>query len=374
MQAESARPVKTFTIGFREGGYDETHHAAAVARHLGTEHTELYLEARDALDVIPLLPVLYDEPFADSSQIPTFLVSRLARRHVTVSLSGDGGDELFCGYRHYKVANDISRFLRWIPPGVGKSAGRALEAILGGARGLLAPRRPAWLDRLESGAKVLQLPTTDALARWMVSQRIDPTAFVLGSAEPRPPPDDEPEFPHLAELLMYRDGLAYLPDGVLVKVDRASMGVSLEARAPLLDHRVVEMAWRLPFDFKLRDGEGKWVLRQVLYRHVPRELVERPKMGFSVPVGSWLRGPLTEWAHDLLSEDRLNREGYLAPSLVSQVLREHLSGKDWSQLLWNFLMFETWLDDAARPPSGTGAAPGTEVTHGAGLPVRRTDS
>jgi len=345
MQVQSARPVKTFTIGFREDGFDEAGHARAVARHLGTEHTELYLGAQDALDVIPRLPELYDEPFADASQIPTFLVSQLARRHVTVSLSGDGGDELLCGYTRYAKAAAIWNRIRWLPAPLRALAGRALRAVpdavwsrtVGGD----------WAERIEARADILRHGTPAALYRGLLSHWQDPTWLVLGAEEPSTPftdPAAVPPLPTFSDRMMVLDALSYLPDDILVKVDRASMGVSLEARVPLLDHRLVELAWRLPLALKCRSGTSKWVLRQILYRQVPKDLVERPKMGFGVPVGAWLRGPLRAWAEDLLDRDRLRREGYLDPSLVQATLRAHLSGaRHRPYHLWSVLMFQAWL-------------------------------
>lgn len=357
MQAQSSRPVRTFTIGFEETDYDEAGHARAVAAHLGTDHTELYVTAREALDVIPRLPALYSEPFSDSSQIPTFLVSQLARRHVTVSLSGDGGDELFCGYPRYELAGNIWGQLKRWPPGVRAAAATALRtlpaagwnAVAAPIRGILpASRRGALIgDKLHKGAALLRARRIDDLYLGLVSHW-DPSGVVRGAQEPLTPLRGAP--PALAGLderqrLMALDALTYLPDDILVKVDRAAMGVSLETRVPLLDHRVVAFAWRLPQHLKRRHGVGKWALRQVLHRHVPEALVERPKMGFGIPLASWLRGPLRDWAEALLDEARLKRDGFFHPGPIRQKWAEHLSGtRNWQSHLWDVLMFQAWLD------------------------------
>ena len=354
MQAQSARPVKTFTIGFREAAFNEADHAKAVAAHLGTEHTELYVSPQDALDVVPRLPVLYDEPFSDVSQIPTFLVAQLARRHVTVSLSGDGGDELFCGYDRYELAARIWSRLRLVPAELRAVAGRAL---LAGPHRVLhgIGVRGEWPARLEARAGLLQGRSSDEVYRTLLSHWKDPGQLVLGGVEPPTllsDPRDVPAFPSLRERMMFVDALTYLPDCILTKVDRASMGVSLEARVPLLDHRLVELAWSFPLEVKLRRGETKWALRQVLHRHVPRALIERPKMGFGVPIAAWLRGPLRAWAEDLLSEARLRRQGLLDAGVVQATLRDHVdAGRDNRQRLWQVLMFQAWLGEASTPVS-----------------------
>jgi asparagine synthase (glutamine-hydrolysing) len=357
MQAQSSRPVKTFTIGFNEEGYNEAVHAKAVAKHLGTEHTELYVSPQQALDVIPRLPTLYCEPFSDSSQIPTFLVSQLARQHVTVSLSGDAGDELFCGYNRYVLAHKLWRKLSVLPTGSRRLAARGLtalspsrwNALLGPLKGMLpgSLRQANLGDKLHKAAGVFASGGVDALYLGLVSHWDDPANLVIGGIEP--PTLLAGNAPALVGLddiqrMMALDALTYLPDDILVKVDRAGMGVSLEGRMPFLDHRVVEFAWTLPQSLKLRDGVGKWVLRQVLYRHVPKELIERPKMGFGVPIGDWLRGPLRDWAEDLLDEARLRHEGYFYPEPIRQKWAEHLSGaRNWQYHLWNILMFQAWL-------------------------------
>jgi asparagine synthase (glutamine-hydrolysing) len=357
MQAHSSRPVKTFTIGFHEEGYNEAIHAKAVAAHLGTDHTELYVTPDEARAVIPKLPTLFDEPFSDSSQIPTFLVSELARRYVTVSLSGDGGDELFGGYPRYFMARKIWSSVGFLP----RSSRRLIARLITAWKPTQYDRAFGWLrpqpngkgralsigDRIHKGAELLAIESSDALYHRLVSHWKNPEQVVKGSSEPDTPWSGSRRLAATAcfeERMMLRDLVSYLPDDILTKVDRASMGVSLEARVPLLDHRVVEFVARVPPSMKIRRGQGKWLLRQVLYRYVPKHLVERPKMGFGVPIGAWLRGPLRDWAEDLLSEGRLKHEGYLHPQRVRQPWLEHLSGhRNWQYHLWDVLMFQGWL-------------------------------
>jgi asparagine synthase (glutamine-hydrolysing) len=361
MQAQSAQRVKTFTIGFNEAGYNEAVHAKAVAAHLGTEHTELYVTPQQALDVIPRLPSLYCEPFSDSSQIPTFLVSQLARQQVTVSLSGDAGDELFCGYNRYLMADKLWQKLSMFPAASRRLAARGLTALspntwntlLGPMQGLMpgALRHANVGDKLHKGAGVLASGSVDDLYLGLVSHWDDPASVVIGGTEPATLLTGlAPPLEALSDIqrMMALDMLTYLPDDILVKVDRAAMGVSLEGRVPYLDHRVVEFAWSLPQHMKLRHGVGKWVLREVLYRHVPKELIERPKMGFGVPIGDWLRGPLKVWAEALLDEARLRREGYFHPAPIRQKWAEHVSGaRNWQYHLWDVLMFQAWLEEVA---------------------------
>lgn len=354
MQTQSSRPVKTFTIGFNEEGYNEAIHAKAVAHHLGTEHTELYVTPEQAMDVIPRLPGLYCEPFADSSQIPTFLVSQLARQHVTVSLSGDAGDELFCGYNRYQITNSLWQKIARVPGPLRSLLARGITAVPPAAWDKLAPiipgagRHAAIGDKLHKGAGVLASTTVDDLYLGMVSHLGNPADWVIGGQEPptcllglRP----DLEGLGAVERMMALDMVSYLPDDILVKVDRAGMGVSLESRVPFLDHRLIEFAWSLPLAYKLRDGKTKWPLRQVLYRYVPPALIDRPKMGFGVPLHDWLRGPLRGWAEELLSETRLAKEGFFHPGLIRKIWLEHLSGRrNWMALLWNVLMFQAWLE------------------------------
>lgn len=358
MQAQSSRPVKTFSIGFHEEGYNEAEYAKAVARHLGTDHTELYVSAAEALSVIPRLQSLYDEPFSDSSQIPTFLLSQLARQHVTVSLSGDAGDELFCGYNRYQMTAKLWKTLSMAPLPVRRLAARGVTSVpvaawnrMAGGLGRLLPgfmqmANPG--DKLHKGAGVMASESLEALYLGLVSHWDDPAAVVIDGIEPVTVLTDKARrFSGLdgIQRMMALDLLTYLPDDILVKVDRAAMGVSLETRIPFLDHRVVEFAWRLPQSVKLREGRTKWVLRQVLYRHVPKALIERPKMGFGVPVGEWLRGPLRDWAEALLDERRLRREGFFQPAIVRKKWEEHLSGRrNWQYHIWDVLMFQAWLE------------------------------
>lgn len=358
MQAQSARPVKTFSIGFHEDLYNEAQHAKIVARHLGTDHTELYVTSDECMQVIPRLPDLYDEPFSDSSQIPTFLVSQLARQKVTVSLSGDAGDELFAGYNRYQLTANTWAKLSHIPRPIRQWTANAITRVspaswnrIASVLKFIIPAFGQWAntgDKLHKGAGVMASRNTAELYRNMISHWHYPADVVMGGTEPLTLMTRQlPGLHHLnkIERMMVLDLLTYLPDDILCKVDRASMGVSLESRMPFLDHRVVEFAWQLPLEYKLREAQTKWVLRQVLYRHIPKELVERPKMGFGVPIDSWLRGPLREWAENLLSESRLHHDGYFHAAPIRQKWQEHLSGqRNWQQQLWTVLMFNQWLD------------------------------
>jgi asparagine synthase (glutamine-hydrolysing) len=358
MQVLSNRPVRTFTIGFHETGYNEAVYAKAVARYLGTDHTELYVTPEQVMAVIPRLPTLYDEPFSDSSQIPTFLISHMTRQHVTVSLSGDAGDELFGGYTRYLLGQRLWGSLSCLPVGLRVALADMISGVspqrwnrlLGSFQSLL----PTGLaqanigDKLHKGAGVMAAKTPSDLYCQLVSHWPQPTQMVFGATEPSTlmsNPHLQPKTDNFVHQMMALDLLTYLPDDILCKVDRAAMGVSLETRVPLLDHRVVEFAWRLPLNYKLRDGVGKWPLRQVLYKYVPKELIERPKMGFGIPIDSWLRGPLREWGEALLAEDRLKREGFFNPVPIRQKWVEHLSGhRNWQYHLWDVLMFQTWLE------------------------------
>jgi asparagine synthase (glutamine-hydrolysing) len=358
MQAQSLRPVKTFTIGFHEEGYDEANHAKAVAKHLGTQHTELYVTAAEAMVVIPKLPEIYDEPFADSSQIPTFLVSKMTRQHVIVALSGDGGDELFGGYNRYFWGQDIWRKIGWMPKSARGAMARGLTAlppqgwdrIFTAIEPILPLRLRANLpgDKLHKLAGVLACVSPEAMYRGLVSFW-EPESVVLGASEPPTALTDRGQWadiPDFTQRMMFLDSVSYLPDDILAKVDRAGMAVSLEARMPLLDHRVVEFAWTLPLDMKIRGGQGKWPLRQLLYKYVPRELIERPKMGFGVPIDVWLRGPLREWAENLLDESRLRKEGFFNACTVREKWNEHLAGsRNSASLIWTVLMFQAWLEE-----------------------------
>jgi asparagine synthase (glutamine-hydrolysing) len=361
MQRQSSQAIRTFTIGFHEKGYNEATHAQAVSKHLGTAHTELYVSDSDSRDVIPGLVDMYDEPFGDSSAIPTHLVSRLARTQVTVSLSGDGGDELFGGYGRYfnQRAERIWQMGRDMPAGLRRPAMAALRSPFPGAiSALLAPVRTltgrqvgaSLTEQCGLAARLLGCDTHAAYYRsitsqWQPSPHIRPTLDLPYGYEAN----------HLAmlrepvEQMMAQDSVTYLPDDILVKVDRAAMAVSLETRVPLLDHRVVELAWRLPYRMKVRDGQGKWLLRQVLDRHVPRELMARPKMGFGVPIGSWMRGPLREWAEDLISETTLKAQGHLNAQQVRQAWQRNLTGQsNHRDSLWVVLMWQAWQQRAQQ--------------------------
>jgi asparagine synthase (glutamine-hydrolysing) len=364
MQAQSSRPVRTFSIGFHEEGFNEAEHAKAVAAHLGTDHTELYVTAQQAMDVVPLLPSMYDEPFGDSSQIPTHLVSHLAKQHVTVALSGDAGDELFGGYSRYAITQRLWGKLSRIPLPLRRAIAGALRSLPETAWNRLAALAPGGLrgsngyarlgEKIHKGARAMCSPAFDALYLELVSQWSDPASLVRGGTEPATVLTQAD--PALAALIgvprmMALDLLTYLPDDILVKVDRAAMSVSLETRVPMLDHRVIEFAWRLPMEHKIRDGVSKWALRQVLYRHVPRALLERPKMGFGVPIDHWLRGPLRDWAEALLDRRQLEAGGLLEPAPIRRAWDEHLKGvANRQHQLWNVLMFQAWKQsvDAER--------------------------
>jgi asparagine synthase (glutamine-hydrolysing) len=355
MQSQSAKPVRTFSIGFKEKGYNEAPHARAVARHLGTDHTELYLSSQEAIQMIPKLPLLYDEPFSDSSQIPTFLLSQMAREHVTVSLSGDGGDELFGGYNRYFMGSRLWRYLAPFPLPMRQLMAKAVTGVSpltwDRLANILGPLLPAELragragDKLHKLASTFSLASPDALYRRLLSHWETPEEIVINGQEPKTTLDFPVDLENFIERMMCLDAVSYLPDDILVKVDRASMGVSLETRLPLLDHRVVEFAWQLPLDMKVRKDQGKHALRHVLYNYVPREMLDRPKMGFGIPLDAWLRGPLRDWAEALLDENRLRQEGYFNPAPIRQKWDEHLSGKrNWHYCLWDILMFQQWLE------------------------------
>jgi asparagine synthase (glutamine-hydrolysing) len=351
MQTQSSRPVRTFTIGFENPSFNEAPFAAAVARHLGTDHTELTVTETEAREVIPLLPEMYDEPFADSSQIPTYLVCKAARSDVTVALSGDAGDELFGGYNRYFWGPRIWRQLDWMPLQLRRGLGRAIGTVpvaawdrIGTMTGGRVTRPGDKAHRL--AARLSDVRTMDDLYRSLVSEWPGERMVTgLGSVGQTMLDDPLPEAlgNDAAARMMVQDMRSYLPDDILCKVDRAAMAVSLETRVPFLDPDVLAVAARLPAEMKIREGKGKWALRQILYRHVPRELIERPKTGFGIPVGDWLRGPLRGWAEDLLSEENLRRDGLIDPAPVRQAWAEHLSGRrDWSNRLWIVLMLMAW--------------------------------
>lgn len=352
MQLESTQPIRTFSIGFTDDAYNEAIHARAVADHIGSDHTELYVTPQDAMDVIPDLPDWYDEPFADSSQIPTFLVSRLARRDVTVALSGDGGDELFAGYNRYLWGERLRRKLKWLPGPVRRGLSRSIGYVPPAMWDKLfaavpASHRPAHAgSKMQKLASLLALPDREGLYRDLVSQWRNPAELVRGGAEQPTAMDDGDLSGRMTDYLSWMqlmDIRGYLVDDILTKVDRASMAVSLEARVPLLDPQVMEFAWSLPREMKIRGGDSKWLLRRVMHRHVPEALTDRPKMGFAVPVGDWLRGELRDWAEDLLDEKRLEDDGIFHAAPVRRLWDDHVSGRqDGQSMLWAVLMFRAW--------------------------------
>lgn len=358
MQSLQERSVRTFSIGFREAAFDEATHARQVADHLRTDHTELYVSSEEAQAVVPELPRLYDEPFADSSQIPTYLVSKLARKDVTVVLSGDGGDELFGGYTRHLMHHRIWRYIDPVPLGLRRKVADALEwgtrsAGEGSLRRLNSLLPASWRqthlrEKLVKAAAVMRLEDERQMYQRLVSQWDEPASLLRHGEEAETllrRPQDWPASSDFTHDMMVLDALTYLPDDILVKLDRATMGVSLEGRVPMLDHRLVEFAFSLPTDLKIREGKGKWILRQVLYRYVPEELFERPKKGFSVPIAEWLRGPLRAWGDSLLDESRIRDEGYLKPEPVREAWSAHLDGGvDRSAQLWTVLMFQSWLE------------------------------
>lgn len=358
MQAQSDRPVRTFSIGFHEEAYDEARDARAVAQHLGTDHTELYVTAGEAIDLVSRLPDVYDEPFADSSQIPTLLVSQLTRRHVTVSLSGDGGDEVFGGYNRYTWGGRLWSRLNRTPRPLRRLAAAGMTAVgpqsWDAAFKRVRPLLPkSWRQRMP-GYKVHKLAGLLAsegpmeMYASMASHWSEPERVVPGAAASRPLrviEDQWLKLPEFERQAMYLDTITYLPNDILVKLDRATMAFGLEGRIPYLDPRVVEFAWRLPLQMKVRPNQGKWILRQVLHRYVPENLVERPKMGFGIPLDAWLRGPMREWAEALLEPRRLQEEGFFDPAAVREKWEDHLRGRGaWQFHLWDILMFQLWLD------------------------------
>ena len=350
--------MRTFTIGFHEKNFNEAGFAKEVAQHLGTDHTELYISPRETLDVIPKLPTMYDEPFSDYSQIPTFLVCQMARQHVTVALSGDAGDELFSGYERYFVGRSLWNKISALP-GWGRKAtaggltllsARTLNTLIEPFKKLLPAKyhHVSVGDKLHKLAEVLRVSEPVDMYQNLVSHWKHPHQIVINGHEPTTALIDNsnwPRVPDFTHRMMHLDMETYLPGDILTKVDRASMGVSLEGRIPLLDPRVIEFAWRIPLSMKIKGGQGKWLLRQVLYKHVPQKLIDRPKMGFSVPIGEWLRGELRDWAEALLDESRLKREGYFHPAPIREKWSEHLEGsRNWQYYLWDVLMFQAWLE------------------------------
>jgi asparagine synthase (glutamine-hydrolysing) len=359
MQSVSSKPIKTFTIGFQETNYNEAEYAKSVAEYLKTDHTELYVSSEDALNIIPKLPQLYCEPFADSSQIPTFLVSSLARQHVTVSLSGDGGDELFCGYNRYIFADKLWKGLNTTPKAARVLIGRGIENFpsatwnkLFSIINRITPKKfngIGWGDKLQKGAGVIGVDNISDLYTRLVSNWQDPSSVVKESKDSLKgfSMDDSAiaDLDHITKMMAV-DMVSYLPDDILTKVDRAAMGVSLETRVPFLDHNIFEFAAKIPLEMKLNKGVGKSILRDVLYKYVPKDLIERPKMGFGIPVGAWLKGPLKEWAEELLDESLLENQGFFHVSIVRKMWSEHLAGtRNWQSQLWAVLMFQAWYMD-----------------------------
>lgn len=366
MQEVSSEPVKTFTIGFREREFNEAVYARKIAEHLGTDHTELYVSGADARAVIPDLSRIYDEPFSDSSQIPTVLISKLARSRVTVSLSGDGGDELFGGYDRYTFTRGLWRKLSRIPVGTRKVGAKALLSVSPGRWDKwfdwvgpllsLVVRQRVTGDRAHKLARLLCTESERELYRRLVSHWDQPAEIVINGLEPRTRLGDDALWTAVSdsiEKMMLIDLLTYLPDDILVKVDRASMSTGLEVRVPFLDQRLIEYAWKLPLSMKVNGDTGKWILRQVLARYVPNQLFERPKMGFGVPLAEWLRGPLREWAEALLAEERLIQDGFFCAEAIRSKWEEHVSGRqNWQYHIWDILMFQSWLDGERERAAG----------------------
>lgn len=357
MQCESSNPIKTFTIGYQQMEYNEAHYAKEVATHLNTDHTELFVSDQQAMEVIPKLPFIYDEPFSDSSQIPTYLVSKLARQHVTVCLSGDGGDELFGGYNRHVFGESIWNKMQYVPKNIRAFAANKIEKIspqkLENSLFLPSKYKNRFLgEYLHKLADLLQTNSFAEMYQSLTSHWKNPQQVVkkLRTNEPLLY-DTSTIFSTLTETMMYLDMVHYLPDDILVKVDRASMSVSLETRAPFLNHNVVEFAWHVPLSMKIKDKQGKWLIRQLLYKYVPREVIDRPKHGFGVPIGHWLRGSLKGWAEELLDERRLQMDGFFQPALIRKKWEEHLTGKsNWHHHLWDILMFQSWLEKERRSP------------------------
>jgi asparagine synthase (glutamine-hydrolysing) len=354
MQSQSFQPVKTFTIGFNENDYSEAKFAKKIAKHLGTNHTELYVSPKKAMEVIPKISTIYDEPFSDSSQIPTFLVSELTKQHVKVAISGDGGDELFCGYNRYAMNEKFSAIFRFMPFILRKTLASSIHSISPNSLNKISKFMPFlnqivnFGDKIHKGANVLNTKNFSDIYYSLRSHWQNPSKIVLNSKEPG---TLLTEFkPNLSCLdsqqqMMALDLLTYLPDDILVKVDRAAMASSLETRVPFLDHKLIEYVFKIPHSFKFRNGNGKWILKKILNQYVPKSLTERPKMGFEIPLGSWLRGPLRDWAEDLLNEKRLNQENFFNTKLVRDKWSEHINGKkNWHHHLWDILMFQAWLE------------------------------
>ena len=360
MQSQSERPINTFTIGFHEEEFNEAVHAKKVAQHLGTNHTELYVTSQEAMNVIPQLPSMYDEPFADSSQIPTHLISALARQHVTVAISGDGGDELFAGYNRYLIAEKLWKVAGRIPNALKNQTAdlmagispESVERFYGKIEGILPQKMKVSLptEKFYKLARALRATSSPlAIYKRIVSIVHTPEELVISGNELTTTIDNATPWQEIDDAVLtmvYLDLMTYHPDDILQKVDRAAMSVSLETRVPYLDHNLVEFIMSLPLEMKIRHGSSKWILRQVLYRHLPQELMERPKMGFAVPVGEWIRGPMKEWAEELIDNKRIEQERYFNAQAVVEMWQQHLSGKfNRTHELWNILMFQAWLSN-----------------------------
>ncbi len=346
MQKQASQPVKTYSIGFEEAGFNEAQHAKKIATHLGTDHHEMMLGSEEARSLVPYLSGMFDEPFADVSAIPTFLVSQFARRDVTVALSGDGGDEMLGGYNRHIMGPQIWKRMELLPYPLRIIMQKSITSLPTSTWDKILPFTPQAGERMYKAASVMGLKTQEDIYRRLISTWDDPGALVIGAKEPEAflsAPEWQPRNLSFAERMMYGDALSYLPGDILTKVDRASMAVGLEARAPLLDRKIYEYVWRLPERLKIRGHKGKWLLREVLARHVPRDMFERPKQGFTMPAGTWMRGGLREWTEEMLSEKRLRDAGYLNPTLVRCIWKEHLEGKGrHTEKLWSVLMFQSW--------------------------------
>jgi len=351
MQSQSSKPIDTFTIGFSEDGFNEAIFANKIAKYLGTNHTELYVTSQDALDVIQKLPKLYDEPFSDSSQIPAYLISGMTKKNVSVSLSGDAGDELFGGYNRYIWTNKIWSKIKFLPIPLRKLISNLLESIPPSKwdtflKNIVDISTPG--DKIHKLASVINAKSLEDCYFNLISHWNNSSNIVIGASNIIAPVMDKKNHLNLGSIeqnMMYLDSISYLPDDILTKVDRAAMSVSLETRVPFLNHHVVEFANHLPLSMKIKDGESKWILKQLLDQYIPRKLVERPKMGFGVPIDVWLRGPLRDWAESLLDESRLRQEGFLKYEPIRRKWSEHLSGKrNWQHHLWDILMFQAWLE------------------------------
>ena len=354
MQSQSNKPIKTFTIGYSEDNFSEAPYAKEIAKHLGTDHTEFFVSPKKAMEVIPSLPTIYDEPFSDPSQIPTFLVSQLAKQDVKVALSGDGGDELFCGYKRYVMSKKFWNIFRLMPITLRKILASGIGSISPQDWNKISKLLPGlstysnFGDKVHKGLGLLEAKTLYDLYYTLNTQWHNSNEVLINSKDQGTLMTTfKPELKGLdsQQQMMVLDSLTYLPDNILVKIDRAAMASSLETRVPFLDHKLIEYVWKIPQSLKLNNGQGKWILKKILNQYVPNDLTDRPKMGFGVPIETWLRGPLKEWAEDLLNEERLKQEGYFDPKVVRDKWNEHITGKrNWKSSLWGILMFQSWID------------------------------